>query len=73
MDFDPTYLLLSLLISSVGYVLYRYGRTQRRFPHAAFGVTLMVFPYFVSDWRAMIAIAIALCSALWGVARFTNF
>jgi len=73
MDFSPGYLLASLLLSSVGYVLYKYGRSQRRFPYVAAGATMLIYPYFVTDVRLMLCIAVALGVALWGVIRFTSF
>lgn len=72
MNFDPSYLIASLIVSSVGFVLYKFGRSQRRFSFAAVGATMLIYPYFVADVRIMIAIAVALGGALWGVVRLTN-
>lgn len=72
MDIDGNYLLASLLVGSVGFVLFSFGRSQRRFPFVAVGVTMMAYPYVVTDVRAMLGIAVALGAALWGFVRVTG-
>jgi hypothetical protein len=49
MDLDPTFLLLSLIPSGVGFVLMVYGRKQGRWPHALAGVLLLVYTAFGSS------------------------
>jgi hypothetical protein len=61
MNLDPSYLLASMLVSSVGFVLFRYGRSQRRFPQTATGIVLLVYPYFVGNVPVMLAIGAAIC------------
>jgi len=53
-------MLLSLLISSVGFVAFSYGKRQERLPQLAAGVVLLVYPYFVSSllWMSLIAVAV---------------
>ena len=41
MDFDPTLLMLSLVPSGIGFVLFMYGRKQQRWPHLAGGIALI--------------------------------
>jgi hypothetical protein len=67
---DPGNLLLSLLIGSVGFVAFSYGKKQGRPPQMAVGLTLMIFPYFVPNLVAMIAIALVLIGVLWAAVRF---
>ena len=69
-DFDSSSLISSLAISAVGFVLFRYGRSQRRLPHVGIGLTLMLFPYAVSDTLAMLGIAFVLLAVLWGMTRY---
>jgi len=64
MNLDGNTLLASLLISSVGFVSFAYGRKQRRLPQMVVGVGLMGFPYFVSSIPWMFGIAAALMGAL---------
>jgi hypothetical protein len=62
-------LLLSLVVSSVGLVLFLYGRKQHRWPHLVVGLALMVYPYFVSSLRSMLAFGLVLIAALWLAVR----
>lgn len=72
MSFDPYTLLASLFVSSIGFVLYKYGRSQKRGPHIAVGVLMLVYPYAVSDIPLMLGLCALLCAGLWAVVRFTN-
>lgn len=62
---DPSSLLCSLFISSVGYVAFAHGKRQRRAPQLALGVVLLVFPYFVDAVWLMLLIAVGLCVLTW--------
>jgi len=42
-----------------------YGKKQRRGPHLAVGVLLMVYPYFVSSVTVMLVIGAALVGLLY--------
>ncbi len=46
MNFDPTWILLSIIPSSVGFGLFLYGKKQSRMPQLFGGVALMIYPYF---------------------------
>ncbi len=69
MSLDANALLLSLLFSSVGFVLFVYGKKQSRIPHMAGGVMLMIYPYFVSNLIAMAAVGVAIIGLVWLAAR----
>jgi hypothetical protein len=69
MDLDANSLLASMLIGSIGFVAFVYGKKQGRAPQMLVGVALMIFPYFVSNIALMFAIAAALLTALWGALR----
>ena len=64
MNIDGNSLLASLLIGSVGFVLFAYGKKQSRLPQMLAGVTLMVFPYFVTSPPLMLGIALGLLALL---------
>lgn len=64
MDFDPNYLLASLLVGSAGFVSFVYGRKQSRLPQMLAGVALMGFPYFVSSVPLMLGIGAGLLGLL---------
>lgn len=48
MDLSASALLGSLVVSCLGFGLFRYGKQQARMPQLTVGLTMMVYPYFVS-------------------------
>jgi hypothetical protein len=70
MTFDANSILASLLVSGVGFVLFEYGRRQHRPPQMISGLTMMVFPYFVPNVLAMLAIGAAIVGAVIVAVRF---
>lgn len=65
MAFDANSLLLSLAISSVGFVFFMYGKRQARLPQMLAGVALMAFPYFVTNLLAMGLVAAGIVGLFW--------
>jgi hypothetical protein len=65
MNLDANSILASLLIGGVGFVVFAYGKKQRRPPQLLTGLILMVFPYFVGSVPWMVGVAAALLAALW--------
>jgi len=59
-----SFLLASLVIGSVGLGLFVYGKRQRRAPHLAIGIVLMVYTYFVPNVPLMAGIGVALVGLL---------
>jgi hypothetical protein len=57
MDLDGNVLLLSLVVSSVGFVCLAYGKKQGRVPQMVAGLALMIYPYFVSNLLVLALIA----------------
>lgn len=66
---NPNLLLTSLLVTSIGLVLFMYGKRQARWPQMAIGVTMMVYTYFVSSVLVAFAIAAGLIVLLWLLLR----
>jgi hypothetical protein len=66
---DGNAILASMLIGSVGFVSFAYGKKQRRLPQMLIGLALMGFPYFVASVPLMLGIAAALLAALWLMVR----
>lgn len=58
-------LFASLLFGIVGYAAYRYGKKAGNFNPMAIGVTLMVYPYFISQTWLLYVVGIALCVGLY--------
>lgn len=59
MDLSAGSLFASLMVSTVGFGFFRYGKSATRTPHLLIGLGLMVFPYFVPSPWWMIGIAVA--------------
>ena len=60
MDLDPTLLMLSLMPSGVGFVLFVYGRKNGRWPQLAMGLVLMVYPYFAGSVVTLVGVGVLL-------------
>jgi hypothetical protein len=60
MNFDPTWLFLSLIPGGIGFVLFVYGKKQQRWPHLVAGLALLVYPYFTDGVIALVAVGIAI-------------
>ena len=69
MTIDSTWLLLSLVPSGVGLVLFVWGRKHRRWPQLAGGVALMIYPYFAPSMTTLVGIGLLLGVAVWYAAR----
>jgi hypothetical protein len=69
MDLDANSLLAGLLVSSVGFVLFRYGKKVGRPPQLVMGIVLMVFPYFITSVPWMLGVAVLLIGLLWGALK----
>jgi hypothetical protein len=64
-DIDASSLIAGLFVSSVGFVLFSYGKKMSRPPQMVGGLLLMVFPYFVPGVLWMLAIGAVLCALIW--------
>ncbi len=65
MSFDPSWIMVELVVSGVGFVLFTYGRKQQRVPQVAAGVLFMVYPFFVSSVTGLTVGACLLLGGLW--------
>ncbi len=68
-DLDANVLLASLVIGSVGFVCFAYGKKQGRVPQMLAGIALLAYPYFVSNLWAMLGIAVGVLVTLWWVVK----
>jgi len=66
---DPTWLFASLITSGIGFVLFVYGKKQRRWPQLAGGLVFMVYPYFATSLLLLVAVGLVLEVILWYVIR----
>jgi hypothetical protein len=65
LDIDASSLIAGLFVSSVGFVLFSYGKKMSRPPQMVGGLLLMVFPYFVPGVLWMLAIGALMCGLIW--------
>jgi hypothetical protein len=70
MDMTGSSLIASLIVSSIGFVVFGYGKRLQRLPQIVIGLLLMAFPYFVPNVALMSGIAVALLGGLWLSLRF---
>jgi hypothetical protein len=69
MNFDPTFLFLSLIPGGIGFVLFVYGKKQQRWPHMVAGLLFMVYPYFTPSLLTLAAGGVAIGFFLWYAIR----
>ena len=60
------------LFSLIGSAVFLYGRRQRRGAPTLVGVTLMVYPFFVSTPLGVVAIGVLLLAGLFVANRFED-
>ena len=65
MELDGTSLIVSLLIGTVGFAAFAYGKKQGRLPQLVVGILLMVFPYFVPNPLLAGGITVTLLGLMW--------
>lgn len=69
MDLSAGSLMASLLVSSVGFGVFRFGKQQTRPPQLIAGGVLMAYPYFISDPLPMLGVAALILLGLYGAVR----
>ncbi len=69
MSLDPAWLLLSLIPSGVGFVLFVYGKKQGRWPHLVAGVALSVYPFVTTTVTMLVGIGFLIGFGLWFAVR----
>ena len=65
MDLDPQFLMLSLILSGIGFVLFVYGRKAGRCPQLAAGLVLIVYPYFAGSVVTLAGVRVLLVGGLY--------
>jgi hypothetical protein len=65
MTFDPTLIMLSLVPSGIGFVLFMYGKKQGRMPQLVTGLAFMIYPYFAQTAASMLGVGVGLAVALY--------
>ncbi len=69
MSFDPTWLFVSLIPGGIGFVLFVYGKKQKRWPQLAAGLVFMLYPYFATSLVSLVATGLVIGFILWYAIR----
>ena len=69
MDFSTATIVASLIVGSLGFGLFLYGKKQLRVPQLAVGIAMMTYPCFLSSAALTYGIAGALVVGLWFAVR----
>ena len=67
---EPGWIIASLLVSSVGFILLNYGRKFARVPQIVVGLAMLVYSYFVPGVLVNVLVAVGLLALLWVAVRF---
>ena len=62
---DVNWLMLSLVPSGAGYVLFTYGRKMSRLPQLVAGLALMIYPYFTGSIPSLLSVGALIGAALY--------
>ncbi|MCA8979098.1 MAG: hypothetical protein H6831_06060 [Planctomycetes bacterium] len=62
-------LFTSLVVSSIGFGIFIFGKRQERVPQLIVGGAMMAFPYVISDPLPVLAIGAGLIVCLYGALR----
>jgi hypothetical protein len=69
MNIDPAYLVASLVVSGVGFVLFSFGKSQKRVSFTVTGLIMLVYPYFITNVPWMLGVLPVLLLLLWLATR----
>lgn len=69
MDLSAGSLFASLVVSSVGFGFFIYGKKQLRTPQLAVGLAMLIYPYFIPDPLVMCAVGAALLGGMFVALR----
>jgi hypothetical protein len=61
---SPAYLVGAILFGLIGFAAYRFGNKSARPAVKWAGVTLMLYPYAISETWLMYAVGVGLCAAM---------
>ena len=69
MDLSIGHLIASLIVSTVGFSLFLFGRKQKRMPHLLGGILLMACPYFLASVVGIYCLGSATAGGVWYATR----
>ncbi len=72
MDLSAATLFAGIVVSGIGFGVYRYGKSEAQFVPILTGLAMMVCPMFVPGAIANYAVGAALFGAMWAHARYAD-
>jgi len=69
LDLSAGWLFAGLMVSTIGFGLFIYGKKQTRLPQLLAGIVMMVYPGFVASPALIYAIGGGLCLGVWVAVR----
>lgn len=64
--FEPVYMLVAFVSSSVGFVMLVYGKKQQRPLQLGAGLLLLLLPLVIRDALLLGLVSVVLCAGVWG-------
>ena len=68
-EFTTGWLFAGMLVSTVGFGLFLYGKKELRVPQLIAGLAMMVYPGFVASPAIILAIGVAMVGGVWVAVR----
>jgi hypothetical protein len=68
-DFTPGAIICSLVASSIGFALFKYGKREQRWPQLVSGMLLMIGPYFTGGVLTTALFVAAILGGTWAAVR----
>jgi hypothetical protein len=68
-DFTGEWLITSLIVGTIGFGIFVYGKKQRQAPQLLAGIALMAISWLVASPVWMSACAVAVIGALWAATK----
>jgi hypothetical protein len=69
LNLSASWMFAGLIVSTVGFGLFLYGKKQTRLPQALAGIAMMIYPGFVASPALIYGIGVALCGGVWIAVR----
>ena len=70
MQFTSAWLVASLIVGTIGFAIFVYGKKQRQAPQLLAGIALMAISWLVTSPLWMSACAVLVIGALWYGTRY---
>ena len=72
MDLSAATLFAGVVVSGIGFAVYRYGKNEAQFLQILTGLAMMACPMFVPGALANYGVGALLLGAMWAAGRFAD-